>query len=608
MNAPSIYEAFNARSWTEVEVAERFVPSEQYNSLVSRNHALVIGPRGSGKTSLLKMLQVKALSAWRSEHADGYRAHVDFVGIFIPTDIQWFKFLQEVESSADGEIGEYIIQSLITEKVLLAFLDSWESRLNEDDELGFLALEDSHEKEQKVCAFLSDILGLVEADSYIDSIRAAIVLRSVHCRKLIKSTLYLDGGFNQDRLSEFRDFFFLDFMSYLPAILETFNRSYEDTDRMWALCFDELELAPQFLQEDLLEYIRSTSKLIIFKLSMSPFCATASRLRGSERDASEKEDFEVIPLWYHEKRASEKFTKELVSDLLNRHFKKSFSVEEVFGLTPFSDDQVDYLKDPARLGVLSHAYKNDPGFQEYCDNKGIRVDSLEDLSPTQRASYIRKGFPTVAFRDYYGLDQKGRSRKKHELYTGWGAFCAIFEGNPRWIIGCMSELVKAIGSNSEGSEDAVLIDTSVQSKIIEAARHRFRAKLKTVMVGASYNEKNLMDLVDTIGGKIESYVYERTFIPEPVQSFTLDEKTAETHFDLIADGLSSGAFVFCPDSAGKELITGLAGKRFRISYLLATEYKIPLRKGSNQALGLLLSDRTKDRRLVGDSTQTSFEF
>src|SRR5688572_14530765 len=90
MNAGQlIYESFNARNLSPEEVAKTFVVPDEFAALCGNNHAVILGPRGSGKTTMLKMLTERALHSWTSKESDGFRRSINFVGIYVPTDIHW---------------------------------------------------------------------------------------------------------------------------------------------------------------------------------------------------------------------------------------------------------------------------------------------------------------------------------------------------------------------------------------------------------------------------------------------------------------------------------------------------------------------------------------
>src|SRR5882724_642906 len=112
MKTASIYGAFNAR-WLEPEdVARSFVPTSPFKSLVRLQNSLLMGPRGCGKTTLLKMLTRRAQRVWQLERAprepqwSDYRSP-DFEAIYIPSDVRWSSELESVSR----ELAEFPIDA-----------------------------------------------------------------------------------------------------------------------------------------------------------------------------------------------------------------------------------------------------------------------------------------------------------------------------------------------------------------------------------------------------------------------------------------------------------------------------------------------------------------
>ncbi len=73
--------AFNAKAMPFAEIARTFVPPRKFAELAGHWNAVLVGPRGSGKTTLFKMLSVQGLSAWTGDEAVSYRAGIDYSGI-----------------------------------------------------------------------------------------------------------------------------------------------------------------------------------------------------------------------------------------------------------------------------------------------------------------------------------------------------------------------------------------------------------------------------------------------------------------------------------------------------------------------------------------------
>src|SRR5437773_11791691 len=92
-----LYESFNARNYTPAQVAETFISNEDYYDLWRNEHTVVLGPRGSGKTTLFKMLTVQALYSWAHPDAEKLRRNRPFTAIYVPTDMHWHHQLRHAE-------------------------------------------------------------------------------------------------------------------------------------------------------------------------------------------------------------------------------------------------------------------------------------------------------------------------------------------------------------------------------------------------------------------------------------------------------------------------------------------------------------------------------
>ncbi|ELV8601174.1 hypothetical protein QNE95_004436, partial [Vibrio vulnificus] len=104
---PSISDSFNAKMSTTEDLCETFITNEFYDKLACPNHCIMIGPRGSGKTTLMRMLDVESLELWESERASEYRKTINYSGVFIPTDRYWKTQYQKIENKLkDNELSK----------------------------------------------------------------------------------------------------------------------------------------------------------------------------------------------------------------------------------------------------------------------------------------------------------------------------------------------------------------------------------------------------------------------------------------------------------------------------------------------------------------------
>src|SRR6185369_5592218 len=98
MNRGSFYSANNARFLSPEEVAQLFVPLPAFSRLVREGHCVLLGPRGCGKTTLLKMLTGRALKYWKTSersraYADSF-SFPDYESIYIPADMRWLREME----------------------------------------------------------------------------------------------------------------------------------------------------------------------------------------------------------------------------------------------------------------------------------------------------------------------------------------------------------------------------------------------------------------------------------------------------------------------------------------------------------------------------------
>ena len=124
MAAADAFNAFNAKYLPPEKIAETFIPPQQYEVLQRVGHTMLVGPRGTGKTTLLKMLLPRALASWRHERAAETRARVAFTGVLISTDLTWRGQLDATLEPGDpraiSEVGVLAFTTHVLRAVALA--------------------------------------------------------------------------------------------------------------------------------------------------------------------------------------------------------------------------------------------------------------------------------------------------------------------------------------------------------------------------------------------------------------------------------------------------------------------------------------------------------
>jgi hypothetical protein len=613
--APSIFDTFNARLLSPDEVARTFVPSDAYDRLAKRRNTVIVGPRGSGKTTLLKMLQQQALEVWSHENAEHYCRRIDFTGVFVGTDVSWAEQLQSLgEDRIDQRSHKLLSIAAFTTHTLRSLTGAMLARVEEPERSllrSFRRIPLSLEVEARLAKSLKSAWHLEAAIPTLLSIKHALTGRLASIREIATREILLGEEGRPERLANI-PFLLLDFIQSAAFAVEQFNDLAGERGEKWALMFDELELAPEWIRTSLLRSLRISSENFLFKLAMSPSAPDVHTFE-SALAAAPGHDFDQIPLWYAEKNDSYVFCEHLWFAMLAERGISPMQPSMALGRSQFETPTEEWTSagtaytPGSRLGKrFIRLASTDTSFAAYLKGKGIDPLHLESLRSDQRAADVRKVAPLLAVREFYRANKGGsrrrRGRKSSVLYAGADSIFAISEGNPRWFIALVGRLLDNLDPSS------LKVSASIQSKELEHAAQRFAAMLRTIPappVGKS--SRGLLSLVREVGEFFHEGVVVGDFNPDPPGTFIVDSNIADDVVNSLERALNAGAIVYVPDDASQILLQSLRGKRFRLSYLLAPLYGFPLRLGRPVALGGLLANRmpkvikqNQQLRLLGD--------
>lgn len=629
-------EAYNARWLTAAQVASTFVPPSQFGELAKHRHTILVGPRGSGKTTLLKMLQPAALEYWKGVEADSYRESITYTGIFIPADISWRQQIDSANSCVKND-GQRVLLSnaTFTAHVLQAIVETMCFRIAKVREgviTPFKHCVLEKEKEALIAQEISKIFLVKPSIPTLLSLKHAIAARLSEIRLISEKTAHSANGISIDNFSDY-PFIFIDPLVAAGSAIAVFDDVCEDPDGKWALLFDELEIAPEAIQINLIQGTRSSNPKFLFKLALSPIssCSTSVPTNASP---SPNNDFDQLQLWYahKEQRGASRRKKQFCLDLwnsmtLSRGLSSSTPIS-FFGKGLFEQENERDLGRTQTLALSEKKrdnpygqngmwgkrfislYQSDPTFKQYLDERNIKPDRILDLPLPVRDSAIRKAAPIVAVREFYrrpaspgSQNAAGRSRKSIELYTGADALFDISEGHPRWFKVMMARLL------DQASGAATLrVGNTIQGQELLAASQRFAALLKTYPIepgNISESGRGLLSLIEAIARYFHDQVVKAPFTPEPNLSFIVDSHVSEQLHYSLAQALNLGAIVYVPDGDGEVLLTSLRGKRFRISYWLAPLYGLPLILGKAISLSTILQGKQPAR--LNQSPQKSLD-
>jgi energy-coupling factor transporter ATP-binding protein EcfA2 len=572
---------YNAKRTELRDVAATFIPPVHvFERLLQANNTLLIGPRGSGKTTLLKMLQGAALELWEHPAAELVREGVRYSGIFVPADQAWAEQLRadnleptQAREFAVAAFNLHCLRALIKageERMGPPLVDSPSHRRVNLDREPIHKLAQETAKQWSIGRPVADLADLRRAIT--DSIRTLGELRSAEGRRS-----------DPDQVERLADVPHLN-LSLLPAsmsFIERFNDLAGESEARWAFLFDELELVPSAIENLVLRFLRGSEDRLLFKVSYAPY----------ERDEEigsfhgplgpqPGQDYSVLRLTYANKREGFPFSRELIKGELARK-KIEAEPEELLGASSLlveSEDvddgpaQLDYRPDGNAAHLLRELQSRDASFDAYLVRHGFDLDGLADLPEAERAR-IRKIMPLVAARLAYKRPDVSRwdrlrGRQNVELYSGAEAFYAMMEANPRWLKHVTDRLL--VGSSRVSPER--------QSRVFRDAAAEFTGYLSVLPMR---NAPQLRDdapkqMIERIGQFFKDHYLRQDFNPDAPGSIRIDRDFPDGVMDSIRTLINRGALIPVPERDDADL-TSLRGKRFRLAYLQAPLYGLPLR-------------------------------
>ena len=169
---------------------------------------------------------------------------------------------------------------------------------------------------------------------------------------------------------------------------------------------------------------------------------------------------------------------------------------------------------------------------------------------------------------------------------------AVAEGNPRLVIGIMTQLLAEVKHVGDGGQ-AKVIGRESQAQVIEGVVRTYRSLLRTIGYAEDKSPKRnrgILQLLDRIGEAFYRGAILGDFQPEPALVFTIDNSVDESTKEAIGTALNAGAIVYVPIRDDDSVLSSLQGKQFRLNYLLAAHHRLPLILGNERALSSILAE------------------
>ncbi|MGN7920183.1 ORC-CDC6 family AAA ATPase [Lysobacter sp. 22409] len=582
-------EHYNARGLSPEMIASSFVPPAQFLEVASRGHCVLVGPRGSGKTTLLRMLDPRALHAWR-HGADEGMPSPSYVGIFVPIDTAWVSALTNAIKSLDGARTEAAYLAVYALSIASALIDVMRWRISPESKRGCFHISSDRIDEESLAQKLA---GLWMPEKKVRSLLELRVAIATEIATLPRK--WSDSARRDSELS----FGHLNPLELTAAACEIFNLLSGDEGRKWALLCDELEIAPDSIQQVLFAGLRAAPSPLLLKYALTP----KQRIpfaQGSERPLPAN-DYDVISLSYatREEGAPEREREEFCVALW-----RSLVMEVCPAQASLLDNPFAVLENPnasgrkerrehddldAKFGgIFRELAQKDETFRRYVVSKGVVLGNLNQTEQKVRDSVVRKVRALAEIRNLYlSLDAadnlKKISRRTLAPYCGAERIFAVSEGHPRWLKYTLASMLSYVSVNDR-------IKVADQNRELEHSIQRIEARIKALPA----ENMSTYDLVGAIGLYFREQILGKQFKPDPVLSFVADKSLSPDVIICLEQALYIGAIIPMKGDAFNLFANGIIGYRFRLSNWLAPHYRLPLVAGKAANLSRILSNADLD--------------
>jgi len=586
--------AFNARYMTFEDIAKSFIKSDNFIGIIKNEHSILTGSRGCGKTTLLKMLHPKALNAWNNKDGIQIKNEIPFTGIYIPADRQWKSQLDTFETKFAENKGfvENIFRGVVNANILIAICSTFDALLEINNiESGF---------EIDLCKKLIDCW---EIPKPLPPNLADIVIK-IRC--MVKDfNSIINKNSITDELPKLCYNNFVDLISVAIDCFESINNSKEykniEYKNRWALCFDELEIAPKFLQELIInQNLRSLSdQRLIFKITTTP-SLNLSNHDFSGLNPSELDDFTELKLWVYDNRSQKQWRSfcesYLKSSLETKFNDKIIDIKVLLGDHDYinglkAGEPYEYSKLKSKNntefeegGIMWYVMKKlqyfDDSFRDFLDRKDINPFNPIPKNREQEASIHRKIKPIVLYRYYFTEKSnrkdkrvKLRSRNINTLNHGKDYIYDISDGNPRAFANIVNEIIKQVQfSNDKRNKN---IDIPSQTRIIESfsINYSYKRIINYPKNIIKNSDLLLYEIVDKIGDYFFNRLVLSDFTADPTILFYIDSSDTELE-NFIDIALESGAILKIEEEIPKKGVRK-AHDVYRLSYSLYPKYRLP---------------------------------
>ena len=560
-NGPNPFQEGQAKAASDAKLISEFFPTSAFWSRLNRQHEILLGTRGSGKTAILKMLSYTCLRRLQDENAERIVREKSYIGFYIPLHLEFLSSLlgREVRDENRLEYFQFAfncvaVKSMLSEvKVLIEDLYSdARSRLLKEDEIVSSLYKLWFPETSDRGSALSDLAFQVEC-------------------------LYQQQGFWRDGTLEhvhpFANAIFWPVIPALSRIMDLLGLNAAST--AWIACIDEAEFLSQPFQRCINHFLRSAKAPLVIKLATLPFkhltnetLTPGIKVEPGGNDFNYRRidlqwdsvDFARLADQLCARRLSESGAGVAIENVAEIRLETFLGVEG-------DDDLIDYYS---------------AEFPDEATEDKILAGIVAALSEARRRHYEAvKGIPEKVewaylkrFAPVYYVRRMKAASEKGNRSVGWLAGAKtirrLADGNPRRFIQLMNQMFEAARQRRLSVKEQHRIN-------LEFAKCQFRFSEGLPDYGVL-----LKGILDVVGELLEEKVHGEEMIDAGC-CFTVQRTLFET--DAVKSALELGiaySLLFVDEDSVTDGL--MENTEFRLAHLVAACFWLPMRRGEKIVL------------------------
>lgn len=570
------FEKENARDLTIEQLVGTFVPTDTFRKLLTAKNHIVLGSRGSGKTSIAKMISHTHLSLYIDKESQEIIDDKKYIGIYVPMSTEWLGGVNNKKWRSEEE-HDALFQWKLNVIISSAFIDAVKSCCD-------YYLKDK--KEERVLREISIVSQLIEIwtphkEDITNFEQLKKYLKIIDFEKQKQIVQERVSGVKCENIVglEFETQLFSPLQLGIDIVAKELN--FPDYTA-WILCLDEAEILSVEQQKIINSYLRSFTGKLFFKIITMPYSHnTRDTNVGAPLNVGDDYDYLYIdhesPFFYELQRDE---VPAPIIELFNKRVDASgekysgITIENLLGMSVLLDKRPWDFKSTSDDMRLFKKYASEPtlkrGFSKI--NNGELTDFDDQIGRKMKGMLYLKDAV---------VNSKGA--KQLDIYSGTKMMIRCSDANPRKLIRLFKALLNKIPNIPLRKMEIPILTSVIQTQILLQFSD---SALKRVQSEEKIGPK-LYELINTIGNFMSDSIHKDKINTEQISSIKMPNDINDDLWNLIERAVDNG-LIYPNIKRGGSTIMPFKNGEFYLAYALTPNFRLLPRKGVSRNLRSIL--------------------